>query len=330
MTIFDMRNMMVQRHFKKLYHLVSCLSLLALTTNIGTAQPLPNRGETTEVEAIDLSISVPIKEDVNGGHLQGVQLFQGTLIISGSSKAFGYLAIFQLLGEDFRFVGIKKLAADPYNHAGGFQVCENWLAVGVEDPVGKRSSIIQLIDVSSFEKLSGPPVYTLKRKGEYKRSTAGAVALIKRGDHFLLAVGSWDSTVIDFYTSNHTDPYAEDFKFEPWTSWDSREAKRKDWIDRDYNSYQSLQLTEDSTGVYITGFARNNGTNTADVFQLKTDADPYTLMQKVATYSVQCRGDVTFRNGAGLTNFEGKPSIIAVGHDLNPTANIQIFPIKDQ
>lgn len=294
----------------------------------GLAQPLPDGEETLSVEAQSISIDVPSNVKIEGGHLQGVQLFNGTLVVSGSSKEFGYLSIFQLLGGEFRYLGLKKLAAGPYNHAGGFQVAENWLAVGLEDPVGKRASVVQLIDVSSYEKLSGPPAYSLKRKGEFKRSTAGAVALLKRKDHFLLAVGSWDSTVIDFYISNGLDPYADNFKFEPWTSWDSREAKRKEWTDREYNSYQSLQLTEDSTGVYITGFARKGGANLADVFELRTSSDPYNLMKKVATYSVQCRGDVTFRNGAGLATFHELPSIVAVGHKLTPTTNVQIFPIK--
>ncbi len=329
MTIFERKLMANRRHLTKMYSLLICFGLSVLTWAGVGAQPLPTGEETTAAEAKSFSIAVPSQESLNAGHLQGVQLSNGTLMVSGSSKDFGYLAIFQLIGGDFRFLGIKKLAAAPYNHAGGFQVAANWLAVGVEDPVGKRSSKIQLIDISSFEKLSGPPVYTLQRKGEYKRSTAGAVALLKRDGHFLLAVGSWDSTVIDFYTSNHTDPYAEGFKFEPWTSWDSREAKRNDWTDRDYNDYQSLQLTEDSLGVYITGFARNKGKNIADVFKLKTDADPYTLVQKVGTYSVQCRGDVTFRNSGGFTNYNGTPSVIAVGHDLSPKTNIQVFPIKE-
>lgn len=312
----------------KLVQIAITLLLLTVLVLNAWCQPLPNGKETTATESGFFSIEVPHQEELNGGHLQGVQLFNGTLIISGSSKKFAYLAIFRKVAEKFKFVATKKLAEDPFNHAGGFQVAEEWLAVGVEDPVGKRSSLIQLVDVSSLEKLSAPPVYTLKRKGEYKRSTAGAVALLKRKDHFLLAVGSWDCTVIDFYTSNHTDPYADDFKFEAWTSWDSREAKRKNWIDRDYNSYQSLQLTEDTTGFYLTGFARSGGKNVADVFRLDVQTDPYDLVQKVGSYSVQCKADVTFRNSGGFTNYNGIPSIIAVGHDLSPKTNIQIFPIK--
>lgn len=292
------------------------------------AQPLPDKEETLSVESQFVEIKVPNQVDLSGGHLQGVQLFNGTLVVSGSSKQFGYIAIYQLLRGEFKFIGIKKLAPSPYNHAGGFQMSENWLAIGLEDPVSKRLSMVQLIDVSSYENLSKPPVYSLNRRGEAKRSTAGAVGLLERSDHFLLAVGSWDSRVIDFYKSNHTDPYADDFEFELWTSWDSREANRKEWSSKQYASYQNLQLTEDSTGVYITGFARSDKANVADVFQLKPGADPYTLILKVATYTVQCKGDITFRNGAGFTDFNDVPSIIVVGHKLTPKTNIQIAPIK--
>lgn len=305
--------------------------ILALFVFSVDAQPLPNAKETLSVQSIFFRTKVQSQPNLRGGHLQGIQLYHETLIVSGSSKEFGYLAFFQKLSNDFRFVGLKKLATDPLNHAGGFQVDGNWLAVGVEDPVGKRNSIIQLFDVSNFENLQKAPIYTLRRKGEYEYSTAGAVALLKREDHFLLAVGTWDSRTIDFYISNNTDPYSKGFAFTKWTTWDSRTAIRRKWVDKKYASYQSLQLTQDSTGVYITGFCRTfNGTDRADVFRMHTDADPYTMMQKVASYQVQCAGPVTFRNGAGFAIYDGKRSIIAVGHGLSPEMEFQMFPIKEE
>lgn len=325
MTIFetDKPTMNLSKHYLLL------AQLLLLSSTVVFSQPLKDGEETLAVEAQSFELSVPKQADLVGGHLQGVQIHNGTLIVSGSSKEFGYLAFFQLLKGEFKFLGIKKLAQKPLNHAGGFQVSDNWLAVGVEDPQGKRESIIQIIDISTFENISAPPVYTLQRKGEWKYSTAGAVALLKRKDHFLLAVGSWDSTTIDFYRSNSLDPNSESFEFERWTSWDSREAIRKNWISKSYSSYQSIQLTEDKSGVYISGFHKTgNGSNQVDVFHIKTDADPYTMMQKNATYSVQCSHDVTFRNGGGFSNFFDIPSILAVGHNLFPKARIQIFPIK--
>ncbi|MGB0918521.1 MAG: hypothetical protein ACPGU4_13090 [Flavobacteriales bacterium] len=302
---------------------------IVLAAFCAIAQPLKDGEETLSVEAQSFELVVPEQEGLSGGHLQGVQLHNGTLIVSGSSKSFGYLAFFQLLKGDFKFLGLKKLAQKPLNHAGGFQVADNWLAVGVEDPKGKRESVIQIIDISTFENISAPPVYSLARKGEWKFSTAGAVALLKRKDHFLLAVGSWDSTTIDFYRSNHLNPKAEDFEFERWTTWDSREAIRKSWISKSYGSYQNLQLTQDETGVYLSGFHRTkNGSNQVDVFKLNPGADPYTLIDKVGVYSVQCNNDVTFRNGGGFSTFFGLPSILAVGHNLVPKTRVQIFPIK--
>ncbi|MCF8459956.1 MAG: hypothetical protein K9G46_04480 [Flavobacteriales bacterium] len=294
-----------------------------------SGQPQPQAKEILAIESTSFACSVPEQKDLIGGHLQGIQLHNETLFVSGSSKEFGFLGLFQKLGDDFRFIGLKRLATNPLNHAGGFQIAENWLAIGLEDPVGKRESIVQLIDISSFEKLQKPPAYTLRRKGEYQFSTAGAVAILKRKDHFLLAIGTWDCTTIDFYTSNNLNPYSKGFEFEKWTTWDSREAIRRKWVDKKFGNYQNLQLTQDSTGVYITGFCRaGNGSNRADVYRMDTDADPYTMMQKVASYSVQCSGDVTFRNGSGFANYNDKPSIIAVGHDLSPKMEFQIFPIK--
>jgi hypothetical protein len=326
------------------------------------AQPLPNSKETLAIESHGFELAVPEQVDLKGGHLQGIQLLNGTLVVSGSSEKFAYLGLFEMLEGAFRFVGIKKLAEDPLSHAGGFQIADNWLAVGIEDPQRKRRSIVQLIDVSSFKTISAPPAHTLRRKGEYKLSTAGAVALVLRKDHFLLAVGTWDCTTIDFYKSNHLNPYGEDFRLQRWTSWDSRQAVRKNWSSKTYGSYQNLQLTEDSTGLYITGFCRStNGLDRADVYRLNTGSieacianerrasngspdlrptnanqpriqyaninNPYELLQKVASYSVQCSGEVTFRNGAGFASYKNEPSIIAVGHDLYPRIQLQIFPI---
>ncbi len=323
-TYFMMASIFVPQ---KIGLLLACL--MALFGSKVCGQPLPDSKETLAIESSKFSVETPAQQNMLGGHLQGIQLHNETLLVAGSSKEFGYLGLFQKLGDGFRFLGLKKLATEPLNHAGGFQIAENWLAIGLEDAVGKRQSIVQLIDVSSFEKLQSPPAYTLRRKGEYQFSTAGAVALLMREEHFLLAVGTWDCRTIDFYVSNGLNPYSEDFAFEKWTTWDSREAIRRKWSDKKFGSYQNLQLTQDTSGVYITGFCRAaNGSNRADVYQMNTDADPYTMMQKVASYSVQCNGDVTFRNGGGFATYDGKPSIIAVGHGLSPEMQFQIFPIK--
>ena len=225
------------------------------------AQTLPNSKLWSPITAGIAKEQVTEQPDLKGGHLQGVQLREGKLYVSGSSDRFAYLTIFAMQEVELKFIGTKKLGEKPMNHAGGFQLADNWLAIGIEDPTSRRESQVQLIDVSTSKSFSAPPAFVLHRKGQQGRSTAGAVALLRRKDHFLLAVGSWNSTVIDFYTSNGLDPYAADFNFKLWTSWDSREALRKTWTDRDYGSYQSIQLTSDSGVVYLSGFCLDGKIN---------------------------------------------------------------------
>jgi hypothetical protein len=263
--------------------------------------------------------------DLKGGHLQGVQLREGKLYVSGSSDRVAYLTIFAMQEAELKFIGTKKLGEKPMNHAGGFQLADNWLAIGIEDPISRRESQVQLIDVSTSKSFSAPPAFVLHRKGQQGRSTAGAVALLRRKDHLLLAVGSWNSTVIDFYISNGLDPYAADFNFKLWTSWDSREALRKTWTDRDYGSYQSIQLTSDSGVVYLSGFCLDGKINRVDVFQLNTKADPYTLVQKIGSTEFPCQEGLSFRYGAGYDFEEKKPRVLVINHDLWPETVVQLF-----
>lgn len=275
-----------------------------------------------------LSVSkaqVPEQSELKGGHLQGVQQQDDKVYVSGNSEQFAYLAIFAQREEGMQFLAIKKLGEKPLNHAGGFQLADNWLAIGIENPVSRSESQVQLIDVSTSKTLGAPPVYVLQRKGQAGRSTAGAVALLRRKDHFLLAVGSWNSTVIDFYTSNSLNPYDADFDFKKWASWDSREAQRKSWLDRDFGNYQSIQLTEDSLGLELTGMCRDGKANRADVFRLLPAADPYTMMTKVGAVSFSCEDGLSFRYGAGYSWVKGKARVLVVSYDLSPEVQLQSF-----
>jgi len=289
------------------------------------SQPIPSVDLWQPRSLTVVTAQVPGQPEFKGGHLQGVQQRDGKVYVSGSSQQFAYLSIFAQREEGMQFLAIKKLGEKPLNHAGGFQLADNWLAIGVENPVSRTESQVQLIDVSTSKTLSAPPVFVLQRKGQAGRSTAGAVALLRRKDHFLLAVGSWNSTVIDFYTSNGLDPYATDFDFTKWTSWDSREAPRKHWSDRDHGSYQSIQLTEDSSGLILIGLCRDGRTDRADVFLLKPDADPYTMLAKIDAVEFPCEDGLSFRYGAGLTWENGKPRVLVVSYDLFPEMKMQTF-----
>jgi hypothetical protein len=303
-------------------NLISLGLALVLATQV-SAQSLPDTDNWQPRSVTIATAQVPEQPDLKGGHLQGVQQQDGKVYISGSSERIAYLAILSQNEKGMQFLGIKRLGEKPLSHAGGFQLAGNWLAIGIEDPVGRNESQVLLIDVSTSKTLNAPPVHVLNRRGQAGRSTAGAVALLRRKDHFLLAVGSWNSTVIDFYTSKGLDPYAPDFEFTKWTSWDSREAQRRSWSDRDFGSYQSIQLTEDSTGIRLIGLCRDGKTDRADVFLLHPQADPYTLVQKVGAAQFTCQDGLSFRYGAGLTWVDGRPRILVVNYDLSPTVQVQ-------
>ena len=265
-----------------------------------------------------------------GGHLQGIQAVGNKIYISGSSHATGYLAIFKGDGVKLDFLGIKELSQKPFTHAGGMQISNNWLAVGCEDPVGKKKSMVVLQDVTNSGSLAGPPSYALKREGNKNLATAGAVGLLKRDNHFLLAVASWDSRTIDFYTSNHLYPTRSDFAFTYWATWDSDLAERKEWVDKRFIAYQNIQLFEDGTGIYLVG----TGTDTkkrhvADVFELKTDTKKYEMLTKVRSRNFRVEGSASFRNGAGLVQDGEKLSLWTVGKHLKPKTFVAVFPAKD-
>lgn len=266
----------------------------------------------------------------DGGHLQGIQAVGNRVFISGSSHSTGYLAIFKGEGVKLGFLGIKILSEKPFTHAGGMQVSNNWLAVGCEDPLGKKKSMVVLQDVTNSRSLAGTPSYALNREGNKNLATAGAVGLLKRDKHFLLAVASWDSRTIDFYTSNHLYPTKSDFEFTYWTTWDSDLADRKEWVDKRFIAYQNIQLFEDGTGIYLVG----TGTDTkkrhvADVFELKTDTKKFGMLTKLRNREFRVKGSASFRNGAGLVQDGEKLSLWTVGKHLKPKTFVAVFPAKD-
>ena len=228
------------------------------------------------------------------------------------------------MDEQIDLLGIKPISQKPLNHAGGIQITDQWLAVGCEDPGSKQRSIIALQDISSAEALAKPPTHDFEREGKPKVSTAGAVGLLKRKDHFLLAVATWDALTIDFYRSNHSDPAKPDFEFTKWTTWDARMAKRKGWIEKKTRPYQNIQLFEDATGVYMVATA-NTKSNVADVFLINPQSDIFSMMKKVRSRSFELPEGVSFRNGAGLM-FDGeRAELWSVGRTLHRGTKVSVF-----
>lgn len=257
-----------------------------------------------------------------GGHLQGIQqaVIDGRpfLVLSGSANAESYLALVALEGSTGRVVAIKPLLPRPFKHAGGFQVCGGYLAVGIEDDNTKMTSRVWIFRLAELLQVAGPkPLVEIERTGAYQRATAGAVAMARVRDRHLLYAGTWDSATIDIYFSNAKglDDPACAFAF--CETWDARSADRSDWSDRDYASYQNLNLVVDTRdAVFLIGFAHAGAADVMDVFELRmeTTVPVERRLRKVMRCALHGR-ETSFRHGSGLVIADANTvTVLACGY----------------
>jgi hypothetical protein len=222
-----------------------------------------------------------------GGHLQGVQSYfknnQRHVLITASSSKYSYC----LSSVDGRRADLQEILPSPLKHAGGCQIVDDILFVGVEDNLAKDKSVVVEVSVDTHIQR-----VILNREGTYKRSTAGAVGATKIGDDVLLAVADWDSRNIDFYLSNQNvfDSVAS-FKATPALS---------------FCSFQSINLITDTANrIFMVGFCKQMNRNRADLFEIKN----YELLH-LSTRYFNCGVAHSFRYGAGLEVFD--KSILSV------------------
>ncbi len=250
-------------------------------------------------------------ETPSGGHLQGIQcLSDSELLITASSGSYAYY----LTANRAELTSIRKLGDDPFRHAGGCQVYDRMLAVGVEDNQDRDRSDIILVTFG--DKLPNASQRTvLYRSGEYERSTAGAVGLTRTASaQYLIAVGDWDSRNIDFYLSRHDD----DRSFDSLTSFHAPDDHR-------WPSYQSINLLTDTAGrIYLIGFALDGLRNRADLFEVVLHSDRADLVL-LSTRNFKCRG-TSFRYGSGIYVNGTKLHIYSCSR--NPTAHTAINIFK--
>lgn len=281
----------------------------------------------TPIAFDDTKISVP-----GGGHFQGIQeawIDAGRFaLISGSSSTESYLIVVGLENDPVQADRIIRLLPKPFKHAGGFQVCGDYLAIGLEDNETRTSSRIWIVETRGLPSGNAAPCHVIHRTGPYERATAGAVGFVQDRDRFVLAVGSWDSATIDFYESNGRSPSDSACAFRQIETWDAATADRSDWSDPHYASYQNLNLFTDNTGkLYLLGFARTGDRHHADLFLVRREEKIATVrrLRKLGSRTFDCRQS-SFRSGAGLTLANpAAPGIIACGH-RHPS--IEIFQPK--
>ncbi|HEX3726023.1 MAG TPA: hypothetical protein VHV08_07255, partial [Pirellulales bacterium] len=204
-----------------------------------------------------------------GGHFQGIQARydaaanRQVVFLSHDSATVAYLAIVEFAPDfngDGRLAHLHQFPSDgalpPLRHAGGIQLLGDILVVGLEDNQQKTRSEIQFWDTSALGHLAPLRHLTIRRHGEPKAKTAGAVGIIERMGDCLLAVANWDSRAIDFYLSNGKPLKDADCRFELSASWQVEKADRADWRpDAEFSTYQSVNLVSNANrDVFLAGF----------------------------------------------------------------------------
>lgn len=276
-----------------------------------------NAEEPTRIR-FDLSESLP-----KGGHLQGVQWFERSgndfLLLSGSSANDAYLLTVPLSEQGSPESLMTKLLPSPYRHAGGFQIVDGrYAAIGLEDNEVKNTSKVWVIDVSAND-LREPvkPVVSIERQGEVERATAGAIAMAKLKDRYLLVVGTWDSATLDFYESNGHPLNDPQCRFEKGKTWSAANADRSAWSDSNYGSYQNLNLIIDKKGKsFIAGFCLDGDVERLDLYEWRRDPRTTVSRRLIKRGSRTFRCDeTTFKAGGGVRmKDDGSMIVYACSH----------------
>lgn len=264
---------------------------------------------------------ITIKNDIDipaeNGHFQGVQLIRSNakekLIVSGSSMKEAYLLTIDLATK--KTDTLIRLMADPYRHAGGIQISDPYLIVGIEDNILKTSSKVSLYHYQDNSLYKALPLITIERTGTPKQRTAGATGLLNMPDHYLAIVANWDSRNWDFY---QIDPEKRKQKFLTGFA-----------VPEYWGSYQSVNLIRDGDAIYAIGFYSKKKLGHADLILVRNLASQKLIMKKIGTKTFNYKKKVNFNAAVGLqVDAQGKLHIWAT--QTNPGKKIQINKYTSQ
>jgi len=264
---------------------------LCLHPILGFGQQVKNVPEAFEALSSEpeiILINNKIKVPSEAGHLQGVQVIEKNgaekLLISGSSLTIAYVLQVDLATR--KTDKLIPLMKDPYRHAGGIQVSEHYVVVGIEDNFTQTSSKVCLYNYRDSNLYTAQPNITIDRDGEAKRQTAGATGLLAIDNDYLMVVSNWDSRNWDFYC---IDPEKSEQKMiESFAAPD-------DWA-----SYQSINLIMDEEAIYAIGFYKKELVGYADLILVSMLKTFEPIMEKVLIKTFNCKNGADFGTAAGL------------------------------
>ena len=260
-----------------------------------------------EVILINNIIKVPHRN----GHFQGVQLIEKNgiekLLVSGSSHTEAY--VLQIDLSTRKTDTLITLMKDPYRHAGGIQVSDPYMIVGIEDNIIKTTSKICIYNYRDNSLYSAQPSITINREGEAKLHTAGAAGILNMDSYYLVVVANWDSRNWDFY---QIEPEKGENKL--LFSYDAPQ---------DWGSYQSINLIKDGSSIYAVGFYKKDVVGTADLILVRKLESFEPTMEKILSKTFNCKNGVDFNAAVGL-QIDNKGNLHVWGTQNDPGKQIAI------
>jgi hypothetical protein len=268
---------------------------------------------------------------IEGGHLQGIQKLTyrqaAYFFLSGSSAENSYYTIVRKTDKTSMVISNNIILEKPFKHAGGFQIFENLLAIGVEDNEEKTRSKVFIFQIDNPERPPEKPLAIIDRFGTSRRGTAGCVAISQVGDKVLVIVGDWDTVNLDFYVIERdllgVDPNALILEY----SLNSRKIEKSSWIDSEWHSYQNINLFKDSAGQLVLAGTTTNQAE-EDILDLylvySPDLKSFSL-QKIYSRSFGSNAKTKFRWGAGLHLSPGQIQILATPEHIHEESTIHIY-----
>ncbi len=286
--------------------------------------------EQIKDEAREISIQNSIPLYTSGGHIQGIQALkhQGRTFyfLSGSTDKYSYYSIARM-DEKKQFITHQMILEKPFKHAGGFQIYDNLMAVGIEDNDEKKRSKVFVYSVENPEAPPEKPLAIIERFGTVKRGTAGCVAIAEIDDKVIIIVGDWDTKNLDFYVIKRellgVDPSALILEYSMKTD----EIEKSGWIDKEWLSYQNINLIKDqSNDLWLAGMATNlQGENILDLYKLSHEQYKSFSIQKVYRRNFGPNPRGLFRWGAGVYADGESIKILATPENIQDQTIIQIY-----
>ncbi len=280
-----------------------------------------------ETQPLSIGFSNKMEVNNNGGHLQGIQSFENNsgeyFFLTGSSDSYSYYSVIKK-DESPSVLLVNRLMKKPYKHAGGFQIFENYLTVGIEDNTTKDKSKVCIYNIVSPEQPLGDPLVIINRNGEKLRNTAGCVGITKYKNNILLAVGDWDTKNIDFYSGNLNNQSGN--QFHKTGSINIEKHSRENWMDKNWYSYQNINLFTIEENLYLIGLGQNlDSENIADLYCLSEEKPGNFKLLKLASKKFECTEECSFKAGAGVEYKNNKFSILACKYHLEENSLINYF-----